>query len=78
MQAGGRPWQAAPRGRHACPASLVPLAPHSTTLSCMLRRKLLHVCRQLLHTLNRHAVVDGGAHAAHAAVALELDLQGGA
>ena len=44
--------------------------------SLVRRRKLCHEGRQLLHPLQRHAVVDGGAHAAHAAVPLELDLRG--
>ena len=43
--------------------------------SCMGRGKLSHEVCKLLHALKWHAVVDGGAHAAHAPVALELDLR---
>src|SRR5712675_154556 len=37
-----------------------------------LRLELLHVLHQPLHTLDRHGVVDRGAHAADGAVAFEL------
>mmetsp|Transcript_23641 Transcript_23641/g.51868 ORF Transcript_23641/g.51868 Transcript_23641/m.51868 type:complete len:296 (-) Transcript_23641:463-1350(-) len=39
---------------------------------CVPGMELLHEVRQRLHTLNGHGVVDGGAHAAHGAVALQL------
>ena len=49
----------------------------AATLHACCARKLTHEVCQLLRALQRHAVVDGGAHAAHAAVTLELDLKGG-
>lgn len=53
-----------------------PLRPYGPLLGRVARVEVLHEGRQRLHALQRHGVVDGRAHAAHAAVALELQLRG--
>lgn len=50
-------------------ASRFAAAAASLAVLCM---ELLHEVSQGLHALQGHGVVDGGAHAAHAAVALQL------